>query len=272
MKSCPVLMERTRCTMGIVLVATMMPSVAVAQTAENGPRPPEGLLEILFAGGPLGIAIMLVLMGLSLSAVYLVFEHFLSIRRDELLPEELQNQLAASLHEGRWNEAQSACEQQPGFLAFIISQGLAERDAGWGAVEKALEDALAEQAARLMRRVEYLAVIGNLAPMVGLLGTVTGMILAFRAVARSQGAAGPGELAEGIYQALVTTVVGLIIAIPSLGAFAVMRNRVDQLMAEATYLVQHLSRPMKRILSLPPVPSIPQPPAPPAHVRRSDMA
>ncbi len=75
--------------------------------------------------------------------------------------------------------------------------------------------------------------------MVGLLGTVTGMIIAFQQVAVSAGAAGAGDLAEGIYQALVTTVAGLIIAIPSLGAFAICRNRVDELMAEATQRANH---------------------------------
>src|ERR671914_570403 len=100
-------------------------------------------------------------------------------------------------------------------------------------VEKAMEDATAEQAARLFRRIEYLSVIGNIAPMVGLLGTVTGMLLAFKQVADTEGSAGAAQLADGIYQALVTTVAGLIIAIPSLGAFALFRSRVDQLVAEA---------------------------------------
>ncbi len=68
-----------------------------------------------------------------------------------------------------------------------------------------------------MRRIEYLSVIGNIAPMVGLLGTVTGMIFAFQQVATTRGAAGAGDLAEGIYQALVTTVGGLVVAIPALG-------------------------------------------------------
>ena len=74
---------------------------------------------------------------------------------------------------------------------------------GWREVEKAVEDSLAQQSARLMRRIEYLSVIGNIAPMVGLLGTVTGMIFAFQQVATTRGAAGAGDLAEGIYQALV---------------------------------------------------------------------
>ena len=116
-------------------------------------------------------------------------------------------------------------------------------------MEKAVEEALAEQAARLMRRIEYLSLIGNIAPMVGLLGTVTGMIIAFQQVAVSGGAAGAGDLAEGIYQALVTTVAGLIVAIPSLGAFAICRNRVDELMAEATQRANHALAPIKRMNS-----------------------
>ena len=114
------------------------------------------------------------------------------------------------------------------------------------AVEKALEEALAEQTARLFRRIEYLSVLANIAPMLGLLGTVFGMVLCFRQVANTQGSAGAAQLAEGIYQALVTTVVGLIIAIPSLGAFAILRSRVDQFVAEAAYLAQHAFGSIKR--------------------------
>ena len=105
---------------------------------------------------------------------------------------------------------------------------------------------MSERSARLFRKIEYLSVIGNIAPMVGLLGTVTGMIFAFQQVATTQGAAGAGDLAEGIYQALVTTVGGLIVAIPSLGAFAIFRNRVDHLVAEASYVVQHTIAPVKQ--------------------------
>ena len=138
----------------------------------------------------------------------------------------------------------------------MILNGLAEIDGGWSAVEKALEDALAEQSARLFRKIEYLSVIGNIAPMIGLLGTVIGMIIAFQRVASTQGTAGAPELADGSYQALVTTVGGLIVAIPSLAAFAIMRNRVDQLVAEAAYMAQHVFTPLKRRRNQP----VPPPP------------
>ena len=103
-----------------------------------------------------------------------------------------------------------------------------------------LISALRDQGAR------DLTVIGNIAPMVGLLGTVMGMIMAFQRVAVTQGSAGAADLAEGIYQALVTTVGGLIVAIPSLGAFAIFRNRVDQFVAEVAYLAQQVFIPLKR--------------------------
>lgn len=234
---------------GVILRATTV----WAQEGSSAAAAPQGIWEIIFAGGILGIAIIVVLLMLSMTSAYLVFEHALTIRRQELIPEPLQVQLRDLLARGRVKEAEAACGENPTLLSFVVLQGLAERDGGWPAVEKALEDALAEQSARLLRKIEYLSVIGNIAPMIGLLGTVMGMIFAFQEVAASQGAAGAGDLAEGIYQALVTTVGGLIVAIPSLAAFAVLRNRVDQLVAEATYVVQHVCRPLKRRLATMPV-------------------
>ncbi len=130
----------------------------------------------------------------------------------------------------------------------MVKAALLETEGGWPAVEKALEEETAEQAGRLFRKIEYLSVLGNIAPMVGLLGTVVGMILAFREVADTQGAARAGQLASGIYQALVTTVGGLLIAIPSLAAYAVFRNRVDGLMAECIATARSVLTPVKRAL------------------------
>lgn len=220
------------------------PAAAAEETA--GEHGPQGLFSIVFSGGPIGVSIMLLLLALSLTAAYLGFEHLLTIRRNELMPEGFADQVRELLLAGRVVEADQACRQQPCLLSFVLLNGLAELDTGWTAVEKAMEDAMAEQSARLFRRVEYLSVIGNIAPMVGLLGTVVGLIMAFYQVAATQGAAGAGEMASGIYHALVSTVAGLIIAIPALGVFAVFRNRIDQLVAEAAYLAQHAMAPLKR--------------------------
>lgn len=230
-----------------------------SEPAKAAPKKgPQGFFQILFSGGPIGVIIMLVLIGLSITSLYLMIENALIIRRRDLLPEGLGEDVRESILAQNLPEAIATCREQPSLLSFVLQCGLTEAECGWSDVEKAMEDALAEQAARLLRKVEYLSVLGNIAPMVGLLGTVTGMLMAFKEVADSEGSAGASQLAEGIYQALVTTVVGLIIAIPSLGAFAVLRNRVDQIIAEAAYAAQHALAPIKRnaqrLLASPPPP------------------
>lgn len=219
---------------------------APAEAGKPAAKGPQGFFQILFSGGPIGIIIMLVLIALSLTAVYLMIENALIIRHRDLIPDGLAEDVREFVIKQRLPEAIATCREHPSLLAFVLQCGLTEAESGWTDVEKAMEDALAEQSARLLRKIEYLSVLGNIAPMVGLLGTVTGMLMAFKEVADSEGSAGASQLAEGIYQALVTTVVGLIIAIPSLGAFAVLRNRVDQIVAEAAYAVQHALAPLKR--------------------------
>ncbi|MFN0020229.1 MAG: MotA/TolQ/ExbB proton channel family protein [Pirellulaceae bacterium] len=226
-------------------------------------KPQLGFFQILFSGGLIGIIIMLVLIGLSLTAAYLVFENALTIRKTEIIPPGLSDEVRDLVGAGEYAKAIKVCREKPCFLSFVLLYGLNEADSGWSEVEKATEDALGEQSARLFRKVEYLSVLGNIAPMVGLLGTVTGMLMAFKQVADTEGNAGASELADGIYQALVTTVVGLIIAIPSLGAFAIFRNRVDQFVAEAAYAAQHALAPIKRGFVAAKAPPAPPPPPPP---------
>lgn len=207
---------------------------------------PTGFFEIVFSGGVLGIAFVVVLFALSAIAVYLIVEQSLVLRRSVILPPGLADDAAEAIRSGQVGLARQLCVDRPSVLAFVIAKGLEEVDSGWPSMEKSMEDALAEQSARLFRKIEYLTAIGNIAPMIGLLGTVVGMIFAFQQVALSRGSAGAGDLAEGIYQALVTTVGGLLIAIPALGAFAILRNRVDQLVAEVAYEALHVVRPLKR--------------------------
>ncbi len=240
--------------------ATAAPAAA---TPAQPAKAPQGFFQILFSGGPIGVIIMLVLIGLSLTAAYLVFENMLSIRKQEIIPDGLSDEVRALVEQGQTAEATKVCRAKPCFLSFVLVYGLNEIQGGWSEIEKATEDALAEQSARLFRRVEYLSVLGNIAPMVGLLGTVTGMLMAFKQVADSEGNAGASQLAEGIYQALVTTVVGLIIAIPSLGAFAIFRNRVDQFVAEAAYAALHALSPLKRERLTEKISPTPPPPPPP---------
>ena len=204
------------------------------------------LFEIIFSGGVMGIGIMIILILLSILAVYLVVDQALALRKKELVPSDLVENVRQLLAQGKLKEADQTCRDRPCPLSFVLQSGISEIEYGWPAVEKAIEDSTAEQAARLYRKLEYLSVIGNIAPMLGLLGTVTGMILAFRQVALSQGTAGAGDLAGGIYSALVTTVAGLVIAIPALGAFAIFRNKIDEIISDTAYSAQHVFGSVRR--------------------------
>ena len=222
----------------------LAPLILLAQ--EEDAAASKGFFEIIFSGGIAGILIIVLLLVLSVISAYLIVDHLISIRRKDLMPDGLGESVRQHLLQGKIAEAQEACREKPSFLSFVLMHGISELEFGWNSVEKSVEDALAEQSARLFRKIEYLSVIGNLAPMIGLLGTVIGMIMAFQGVASTQGTAIAPELAEGIYQALVTTVGGLLVAIPSIGAFAVFRNRIDQLVAEAAYVTQHVFSPLRR--------------------------
>ncbi|WP_315861444.1 MotA/TolQ/ExbB proton channel family protein [Stieleria tagensis] len=226
-------------------IQTILP-VLLAQADGETATETTGLLDIVLSGGIVGAIILVVLLSLSFLAAYLVFDQVMTLRRSEVLPDGLGETVRQALLTARLPEADAACRREPSVLSVVLLSGMAELDYGWREVEKAVEDALAEQSARMMRRIEYLSVIGNIAPMVGLLGTVTGMIFAFQQVAATRGSAGAGDLAEGIYQALVTTVGGLIVAIPSLAAYAVSRNRVDTLIADVAFQAQHALAPVKR--------------------------
>jgi biopolymer transport protein ExbB len=215
-------------------------------TPPNKPQSSDGLLSIIFSGGILGVAIMLTLIALSLATVYMVIELSFSLRRKEIIPADFVENVRLLMAQGKLKEADSLCRERPSPIAFIVASGISEIEFGWTSVEKSLEDATGQQAARLYRKIEYLSVLGNLAPMLGLLGTVSGMILAFREVALSQGTAGAGDLAQGIYSALVTTVAGLIIAIPALAAYAIFRNSIDQLIVESVHAAQSIFAPIRR--------------------------
>ena len=129
---------------------------------------------------------------------------------------------------GRVSEADQICRGNPSFLSFVLISGIAEIEGGWTSIEKAMEDALAEQSARLLRKIEYLSVIGNIAPMVGLLGTVVGMMGAFAKLASSSEVKADA-LAGDIMVALITTACGLSIAIPLVIALAAINIRIRKM-------------------------------------------
>jgi biopolymer transport protein ExbB len=228
---------------------------AAGPNAEPMPEPAEepvidalsrlNVWELLEAGGTIGWLIV----AMSIALVALLLEHLLSVRTGTLSPRGLANEVHQRIGQGQFGAAVTVCEQRPSYLAAVLGAGLAEVELGYAAVEKAMEDCSQQQAARLYRKLEFFTMIGTIAPMLGLLGTVWGMILAFMEFevrANPQ----PSDLAPGIYKALVTTLQGLCVAIPALAAYSLLRNRTDELVAETSLTAERVFSNFKRATSM----------------------
>lgn len=217
------------------------------QSADNTQAKQQDLdIKTLFkAGGVVGMIII----ALSVAMVALIVEHLLSIRRAALMPHGLAEEVHGLILQGKFRDAEEVCKNNPSFLGHVLASGVTEAELDYSAVEKSMEDAATEQSARLFRKIEFLNVIGTLAPMLGLMGTVWGMIQAFHTFQLS---ANPqvSELAPKISTALVTTLLGLMVAVPALGAFAMFRNRIDELVAESSLMAEHVFADYKRNLLL----------------------
>ncbi|MBT3198533.1 MAG: MotA/TolQ/ExbB proton channel family protein [Phycisphaerales bacterium] len=177
---------------------------------------------------------------MSIITVAIVVQYFIAIRRENILPPAILEQVRELFDEKQYGEAIEMTADEPSFLSYVVHAGLSDASHGYPAMERAMEESAEERTTKYLRQIEWLNLIGNISPMLGLLGTVWGMILAFQELAASGGTADPADLADSIGIALVTTLLGLAIAIPSLAVYAVMRNRVDALTSEAMVAGQDL--------------------------------
>jgi biopolymer transport protein ExbB len=197
------------------------------------------LVELVAFGGVVGYLII----ALSFVAVALVVDDALLLRRKVLMPPDEVDELREMVQAGRYREVTESTRAS--FVGAMTSAGVLERGRGYEAMVKAMEDCADGLTGRLLRRIEYLNIIANVTPMLGLLGTVIGMVKCFNQISIAVGGVDPRLLAAGIFQALMTTVMGLIVAIPSLFAFSLFRNRVDALAAEATQRAEEIVGPMR---------------------------
>ena len=189
---------------------------------------------------PGGGVIGLVLWALSIFMVALIVQTFLAVRRVNVLPDATKAQIQQLFDNKQYREVVELTATQPDYLSYIVHASLSEAARGYNAMEKALAEAANERTGRLLRSIEYLNLLGNIGPMLGLLGTVYGMILAFFKIVSRGGAVEPAELAEALGIKLVCTFMGLIVAIPSLTIYGLMRNRIDVLAGEAVVTAQDL--------------------------------
>ncbi|MFP3937202.1 MAG: MotA/TolQ/ExbB proton channel family protein [Phycisphaerae bacterium] len=188
---------------------------------------------------PGGGLIGLILWAMSMGALAIIVQNLLRMRRSNILPDSIADDVRSMFENKQFRDAIDHVSQREDMLSEVLRAGLSEAPHGYGAMERAMEDAADERRARLLRRVEWLNLIGNVSPMLGLLGTVWGMILAFGTLERT-GIPEAGALAGSIKTALVTTLLGLAVAIPSLAVYGTLRNRIDGLSSETMLTCQEL--------------------------------
>ncbi|MBN1436113.1 MAG: MotA/TolQ/ExbB proton channel family protein [Sedimentisphaerales bacterium] len=211
---------------------------AVGNAGGDGAAESSDFHKFFVAGG---LLVWVILLPLSLVTISLVVQLFLTIRREKLLPGGLAQRTVELIKEKNFAAAEQKLSNNPSLLAQVLIGGLAHRDKGTRHAETVMADVLEQNCMGLMRKVEWLHIIGNVAPMIGLFGTVWGMIDAFDGIVRAGGQPEPAELAGGISVALVTTWWGLIVAIPSLAAFGALRNRIDAAAAEVALAAESLT-------------------------------
>lgn len=209
--------------------------------AETGGEAGMTWLETIQRGGPVGYLILL----MSVVALALIMMHFVQIRRTALLPPEQLAALDELLREGDVAGALEYClrPEHDSYLVRILTSGLTRfQKSAFGAFEikNAIEEAGEDQTARLYRSTDAIGVIGAIAPLLGLLGTVVGMVGAFEAIGQT-GATNHEALAGNISLALVTTLMGLTLAIPCIALYTFFRNRIDTFASETALEIERLT-------------------------------
>ena len=209
----------------ILTVSTVFAGMALSQEARYIPDVEAEyagmtMWQVIVAGG----GIMIVLGLLSIVAVGLVVYYFLTMRKEKLLPQHFLDRVFELVETGRVNEALLAAEENDSVASRVFHAGILRAEKGPVMVREAIEDEGKREVDDLWRRLSYLADIAAIAPMVGLLGTVLGMIQAFNVIAFQAGAVKPVLLASGISKAMITTAGGLIIAIPAMIFYSYFRG------------------------------------------------
>ncbi len=219
----------------LVSASAQEPEAAAAESVEQVHQ--MTFAEMLKQGGwamwPLGL--------FSSAMLYFIIRNSMLLRPKSLLRADLKEEIEACLQSGKVSGAREICQNNPSLMTSVLDAGLErinEDDFDSAHVSEAIEEAGNEQMVTFMKPINYLSIIGGTAPMLGLLGTVSGMIKAFQTIAAG-GMGKPELLAGNIGEALITTATGLIIAIPAMISYFIFKNNFIKNMSTMGRMVSH---------------------------------
>jgi len=221
--------KRAKSLLGmLLLVVVMLATIHGFAQVPPGPAPESGeapeltLWGLILKGGwvmvPIGV--------LSVIALLLILFYAFTITERALVPRQFLRKVYDLVNQGNFADAQGLCEKVHGLLPRMLAAGLRRREMGILAVSDAMAGAGTREIERYRQWIRYLSDIAALSPMLGLLGTIIGMINAFKVVAAGASVVNPMELAGAVSMALVTTAAGLIVAIPTMGFYYYFRGRL----------------------------------------------
>ncbi|HAL12789.1 MAG TPA: MotA/TolQ/ExbB proton channel family protein, partial [Planctomycetaceae bacterium] len=180
----------------------------------------------------LGIMYLIVFLSLSFTLVALLVMNILSATRGAVCPQDLEMTFSDMLDNQQYQEAYELAKVDSTMLGQMLSAGLGKLSNGYPQAIEAMQEVGEVETMKQEHRLSYMALIGTISPMVGLFGTVHGMINSFEEIALGGSTPSPTKLAEGISTALFTTLVGLAIAIPAIACFNILKNQVSRLVLE----------------------------------------
>ena len=197
---------------------------------EKSKRSTESFLVWLYQS--LRVRYVIIFLIITFNSVALIVMIVLGLRRNALCPDDLAAVFEAKLNEKKYQEAYELVKGEKSLLGKVLAAGMAKLPDSYPEALEAMQEVGEEQNMRMEQRNGYIALIAQIGPMFGLLGTVDGMVMAFDVIANSNVTPKPSELAAGIGTALVTTIVGLWVAIPLMVFYHIVRNRLTRFMME----------------------------------------
>lgn len=226
-----------------LFIVAMLAVLTGTGWAQDEAAPPaqeaESIITLIMHGGPLIIFIWLCIVGTSVVMVTLIIQNVMSLKKDKLAPPPLIEALRQTIESGNYQEAWATCAANKNYLANVLKAALTRIGRGKDAVEAAIAEHGLREATLIRTRNSYLSVIGVVSPMIGLLGTVIGMMGAFAVLATS-GMTDPRALSGKISEVLLATASGLFIAIPAFVAYYIFRNVSQMVIVHADDVVNTL--------------------------------
>ncbi len=221
----------------LVVGAVNLAVCAVAMAQEPAPSQAAGQDFSFFTiwilgGGGFGFVFVLPIEVCSIATIAAIIEHFVTLQRDKLAPPEIIVELESLLDEEQYEEAINLCEATKNYITNIVGAAIAKVGDGFDAMLDAAGGATDNENMKLQHKISWLPLFGNIGPLMGLFGTVVGMVIAFTSIAQATGTPSPQELALGIFTALVTTVWGLLVAMPATFFAYIFKVRVQKIAFE----------------------------------------